>query len=156
MPDAPRQVKICDVSLRDGMQILNRHAVIPLASRLELAEALVRAGLPYIEVGSFVNPRVVPAMRDTTELLARMPPYDGQIAALAPTLEYVFVTPRFHFVHHSVDRRFSDNNFGFLLSIWDRLFGTYVPPEAVDENEPLGLDYANSKLRLLAGLPPPK
>ena len=82
------QVKICDVSLRDGMQILNRHAVIPLEARLQLVEALVRAGLPYIEVGSFVNPRVVPAMRDTHELLKRMPPYEGQIAALAPTLEY--------------------------------------------------------------------
>ena len=70
-------------------------------------------------------------------------------------LEYVVVTPRFHFVHHSVERRFSDNNFGFVFSIWDRLFGTYVPPEAVSENEPLGLDYSNSKLRLMAGLPPP-
>ena len=88
MRQPDREVKICDVSMRDGMQILNRHAVIPLESRLELVGALVRAGLPYIEVGSFVNPRVVPAMRDTTELLERMPPYDGQIAALAPTLEY--------------------------------------------------------------------
>jgi hydroxymethylglutaryl-CoA lyase len=85
---AAREVTICDVSLRDGMQILNRHAVIPIEARLQVLEALIRAGLPYIEVGSFVNPRVVPAMRDTAELLARMPPYDGQIAALAPTLEY--------------------------------------------------------------------
>jgi hydroxymethylglutaryl-CoA lyase len=82
------EVKICDVSLRDGMQILNRHAVIPLEARLKVVEALVRAGVPYIEVGSFVNPRVVPAMRDTRELLERMPPYTGQIAALAPTVEY--------------------------------------------------------------------
>ncbi|MGB7489591.1 MAG: hydroxymethylglutaryl-CoA lyase, partial [Thermoanaerobaculia bacterium] len=82
------EVKICDVSLRDGMQILNRHAVIPMEARLQLAEALVRSGVPYIEVGSFVNPRVVPAMQDTSEVLRRLPPYDGQIAALAPTLEY--------------------------------------------------------------------
>jgi len=82
------EVKICDVSLRDGMQILNRHAIISMEARLQLAEALMRAGVPYIEVGSFVNPRVVPAMRDTAELLARLPPYEGQIAALVPTLEY--------------------------------------------------------------------
>lgn len=81
-------VRICDVSLRDGMQILNRHAVIPLPVRLQLLEALIRSGVPYIEVGSFVNPRVVPAMRDTAEVLRQMPPYDGQIAALAPTLGY--------------------------------------------------------------------
>ena len=88
MPEPIREVRICDVSLRDGMQILNRHAVIPLEARLKVVLALVRAGVPYIEVGSFVNPRVVPAMRDTTELLRRMPPYEGQIAALAPTPEY--------------------------------------------------------------------
>jgi hydroxymethylglutaryl-CoA lyase len=70
------------------MQILNRHAVIPLSVRLQLLEALVRSGVPYIEVGSFVNPHVVPAMRDTAEVLRQMPPYDGQIAALAPTLGY--------------------------------------------------------------------
>ncbi len=81
-------VRICDVSLRDGMQILNRHAVIPLEVRLQLLEALIRSGVPYIEVGSFVNPRVVPAMRDTAEVLRQMPAYDGQIAALAPTLGY--------------------------------------------------------------------
>ena len=73
---------------------------------------------------------------------------------LAKYLEYLLVTPRFHFVHHSVDRRFSDNNFGFLFSIWDRLFGTYVPPESVADDEPLGLAYRNSKLRMLVGLPP--
>ncbi len=82
------EVKICDVSLRDGMQIMNRHAVIPLESRLQLVEALVRAGVPYIEVGSFVNPKVVPAMADTAELLRAMPAYDGQVAALVPKLEY--------------------------------------------------------------------
>jgi len=71
-------------------------------------------------------------------------------------LEYVFVTPRFHFVHHSADRHLSNNNFGFVFSVWDRLFGTLVDPESVNEDQPLGLDYANSNLRLLVGLPPPR
>ncbi|MDX1384519.1 MAG: hypothetical protein R3190_12785 [Thermoanaerobaculia bacterium] len=82
------EVKICDVSLRDGMQVMNRHAVIPLEARLQLAEALIRANVPYIEVGSFVNPHVVPAMSDTRELLHRLPPYDGQVACLVPNLKY--------------------------------------------------------------------
>lgn len=74
----------------------------------------------------------------------------------ARQLEYLLVTPRFHFVHHSADRKISDNNFGFVFSIWDRLFGTYVTPESVGEQQPLGLAYANSNLRLLIGLLPPK
>ena len=31
-----------------------------------------------------------------------------------------------HRVHHSVDRREHDANYGFNLSVWDRLFRTYV------------------------------
>lgn len=83
------EVKICDVTLRDGMQAVNRKAVIPLEMRLGLAEALQRARLPYIEVGSFVHPNVIPAMADTRELLAALRPARGQqLAALVPKLKY--------------------------------------------------------------------
>ena len=37
----------------------------------------------------------------------------------------VLVTPDMHRVHHSVYRSEHDMNYGFNLSIWDRLFGTY-------------------------------
>lgn len=40
-------------------------------------------------------------------------------------LRRVVVTPDMHRVHHSVHRDEHDTNFGFALSIWDRLFGTY-------------------------------
>lgn len=69
-------------------------------------------------------------------------------------LEMAFVTPRFHFVHHSADKRFTNSNYGFIFSVWDRLFGTYTDPESIPKEEPLGLDYTNSNLRLLLGLPP--
>ena len=36
-----------------------------------------------------------------------------------------FVTPDMHRVHHSIRREETDSNFGFNLSWWDRLFGTY-------------------------------
>ncbi len=36
----------------------------------------------------------------------------------------VLVSPRFHAVHHSIDERDHDANFGRILSVWDRLFGT--------------------------------
>lgn len=41
-------------------------------------------------------------------------------------LRLAVVTPDMHRVHHSVDRREHDANYGFNLSIWDRLLGTYV------------------------------
>jgi len=39
----------------------------------------------------------------------------------------VLVTPDMHRVHHSVDRREADSNYGFNVPWWDRLFGTYRP-----------------------------
>jgi sterol desaturase/sphingolipid hydroxylase (fatty acid hydroxylase superfamily) len=45
-------------------------------------------------------------------------------------LRQVLVTPDMHRVHHSIERREHDTNFGFNLSIWDRLFGTYTPQPA--------------------------
>lgn len=38
----------------------------------------------------------------------------------------ILVTPDMHRVHHSVIRGETDSNYGFNLSIWDRLFGTYI------------------------------
>lgn len=38
----------------------------------------------------------------------------------------VMVTPDMHRVHHSVHRDEHDTNYGFWLSVWDRLFGTYT------------------------------
>ncbi|HEC19029.1 MAG TPA: sterol desaturase family protein [Gammaproteobacteria bacterium] len=38
----------------------------------------------------------------------------------------LLVTPDMHRVHHSVEDNEANSNFGFNLSIWDRLFGTYI------------------------------
>lgn len=41
-------------------------------------------------------------------------------------LRYVLVTPRSHWVHHSMEPEHADRNFGVVLSVWDRLFGTHI------------------------------
>lgn len=40
-------------------------------------------------------------------------------------LSYAFVTPHMHKVHHHHTLPHTDTNFGNMLSVWDRLFGTY-------------------------------
>jgi len=40
----------------------------------------------------------------------------------------VIVTPAMHRIHHSIDRREADSNFGQIFSFWDRLFSTYTSP----------------------------
>ena len=42
-------------------------------------------------------------------------------------LRLLLVTPDMHRVHHSTDKAEANSNFGFNLSVWDRLFGTYRP-----------------------------
>ena len=46
-------------------------------------------------------------------------------ATLDRMLRWVVVTPDMHRVHHSVEDDEANSNFGFNLSWWDRLFGTY-------------------------------
>jgi len=42
-------------------------------------------------------------------------------------LEYLFISPAQHQIHHAKDKKYYDTNFGIVLSIWDWMFGTYVP-----------------------------
>ena len=59
---------------------------------------------------------------------------------LDAALRTLIVTPDMHRVHHSVLRREHDANYGFNLSVWDRLFGTYVAqPERGHEGMTIGL-----------------
>ena len=41
-------------------------------------------------------------------------------------LRWLFVTPDMHRIHHSVERNETNSNYGFNLSIWDRMLGTYI------------------------------
>lgn len=60
--------------------------------------------------------------------------------AIEPALRWLIVTPDMHRVHHSIERDETDSNFGFNLSLWDRLFGTYrAQPRAGHEAMTLGI-----------------
>ncbi len=56
-------------------------------------------------------------------------------------LRLIWVTPDMHRVHHSVARLETDSNYGSCLSLWDRLFGTYVAqPRAGHDRMSIGLE----------------
>jgi len=46
-------------------------------------------------------------------------------AAVDRVVRWFVVTPDMHRVHHSIEDDETNSNFGFNLSCWDRLFGTY-------------------------------
>ena len=76
---------------------------------------------------------------------------------LDAVLRLILVTPDMHRVHHSVHRHEHDSNYGFALSIWDRIFGTYVAqPEKGHEDMTIGLQWQDdrpSKLMWCLSLP---
>ena len=51
----------------------------------------------------------------------RIPP------AIDRWLRMIVVTPDMHRVHHSIINQETDSNYGFNLSVWDRMFRTYTP-----------------------------
>ncbi len=79
----PERVTICEVGTRDGFQI--EPDFIPTQQKVEVVDLLSAAGVPRIEVTSFVHPKVVPQLRDAEEVMARITRRPGtRYAALVP------------------------------------------------------------------------
>lgn len=59
-----------------------------------------------------------------------------QLVGKLGKFEWLFNTPSHHCIHHARNPQYIDKNYGGVLIIWDRLFGTYV-----DEEPGLEIDY---------------
>lgn len=81
---------------------------------LALAPALL-IGFPPDMVALALTIRFSVMWFHHTELCPRLPRW----------IELVFVTPYNHRIHHGADAPYLDKNFGGILIVWDRLFGTY-------------------------------
>jgi len=79
-------VSICDVSPRDGLQIAKTR--MSTDDKVAWIHSLAAAGVPEIEVGSYVPPRVIPQLADTAEIVSRIMATNPKwvVQALAPNL----------------------------------------------------------------------
>ncbi|MDB5673879.1 MAG: hydroxymethylglutaryl-CoA lyase [Sphingomonas bacterium] len=66
-----RTLQIVEVAPRDGLQ--NESLIVSTADKVALIERMIDAGARRFEVGSFVNPKRVPQMADTPEVIAALP-----------------------------------------------------------------------------------
>ncbi|KAF4984639.1 hypothetical protein FZEAL_215 [Fusarium zealandicum] len=82
------RVKLVEVGPRDGLQ--NEKKTIPLATKIELIERLAGTGLSTIEAGSFVAPKWVPQMANSSEILEHL--LQQKISSPGP-LSYSFLAP---------------------------------------------------------------
>lgn len=66
-------------------------------------------------------------------------------------LAWLIITPDFHRVHHGAGR-LASQNLGFVLTIWDRMFGTYTDPRRLEQDFALGsVPVRKSLPRMIAG-----
>jgi hydroxymethylglutaryl-CoA lyase len=90
----PDSVRIVEVGPRDGLQ--NEPSLVSVEDKCTLITMLANAGCLYIESGSFVSPKAVPAMANSLEVMTRLaePDWKGQqshdlvLACLVPTIKY--------------------------------------------------------------------
>jgi sterol desaturase/sphingolipid hydroxylase (fatty acid hydroxylase superfamily) len=64
---------------------------------------------------------------------------------LDKSVSYVLVSPNMHKVHHHWKQPFTDSNYGAILSIWDRLLGTFMKLAPKDIRYGLDRYYPNEK-----------
>ena len=81
-----RQIHICEVGPRDGLQ--NARHLMPSAAKKAWIAAMAAAGIEEIEVGSFVPAKLIPAMADTAEIVAfSLSIPNLKVVALAPNVK---------------------------------------------------------------------
>jgi len=67
-------------------------------------------------------------------------------------LDRIVITPNYHRVHHGA-KGLSSKNLGFILTVWDRIFGTYADPKLIGKDFSLGfVSTHNRLLRMIVGL----
>ena len=78
-------INVCEVGPRDGLQSIDR--MMPLKAKQAWIKAEFEAGVKEIEVGSFVSPKMLPQMSETTEVVKFAKTLEGlEICVLVPNL----------------------------------------------------------------------
>lgn len=86
MTEIARDVTLCEVGLRDGLQLVTQF--FPTADKLAWIAAEANAGVPEIEATSFVPPKLVPQFVDAEEVMRAALSVPGiTVAALIPNLK---------------------------------------------------------------------
>jgi sterol desaturase/sphingolipid hydroxylase (fatty acid hydroxylase superfamily) len=119
-----------DIDVTTGVRF---HPVEILLSLLIKIAVIAALGAPALAVLIFEVLLNATSMFNHSNI--RMPPAVDRIVRL------LVVTPDMHRVHHSIERRETNSNFGFNFPWWDRLFGTYrAQPAAGHDGMTIGIE----------------
>jgi sterol desaturase/sphingolipid hydroxylase (fatty acid hydroxylase superfamily) len=107
-----------------------------VSARITVLQAVARTGfwcvLPFI---GFSAPMITGML-----LVHGLYPFfiHTRLVGKLGVLEYLFVTPSHHRVHHACNEQYLDKNYGDVFIIWDKLFGTF---KKEDEEPVYGLTH---------------
>lgn len=86
--NTPKKVTIVEVGPRDGFQV--EREFIPTELKIQVIDAIAKAGVSKIETSSFVHPKAVPQLADAAEVFAAIDRQPGtRYSALVPNLRGV-------------------------------------------------------------------
>jgi sterol desaturase/sphingolipid hydroxylase (fatty acid hydroxylase superfamily) len=129
----------------DTTSAVRFHSGEVLLSALARAAIIVPLALPLVSVLVFETVVLLAALFHHSN--ARLPRWFER------PLSWLIITPSIHWVHHHAVRADTDSNYGTLLSVWDRLFGSKSStPRRLDM--PIGVEgERDADLPGLAALP---
>jgi len=123
-----------DIDVTTGLRF---HPVEIILSMLIKMTVVALLGAPVLAV--IVFEIVLNGMAMFNHANVRLP------AGLDRLLRLLFITPDVHRIHHSIIRAETNSNYGFNLSVWDRLFGTFrEQPQRGHEGMVIGLEHLQS------------
>ena len=111
------------------------HVAHHQSEEFNLSTALRQTGTDYIGFVFYLPlfllgvPAEVVITVGSLNLIYQFWVHTEHIRRLGP-LEWVFVTPSNHRVHHAKNPQYIDRNYGGVFIVWDRLFGTFKDEEA--------------------------
>ena len=102
-----------------------------VSARITVFQAIVRTGFWIIlPVLGFTAPMIT-----TMLLIHGLYPFfvHTRLIGKLGMLEYIFVTPSHHRVHHASNEEYLDKNYGDVFIFWDKIFGTFcAEKETID------------------------
>ncbi len=111
----------------------NKHAIHHSSEEYNLACALRQSIASFVNIFTFllipaalfgIEPKVI-AVVAPLHLFAQFWYHTRHIGKMG-WFEKIFVTPSHHRVHHAVNKEYMDKNYGQVLIVWDKWFGTYM------------------------------
>ena len=83
--------------------------------------------LPFWAPGALFFPPWMIFGMQSVSLIYQFGLHTERIGRLWAPIEFLFNTPSHHRVHHGAQQQYLDRNYGGILIVWDRLFGTFEP-----------------------------